>query len=657
MKIKKIKTSDGKPRNLRATVQYLLSSSDSSEPLEEEDFSEDFGNSPVSEVSGKRVVAIGSVNTWDGDFEGGHKEIKEIDKKYRGDGDSIGHYMLAWRPGEIPTFEQKMEAIQLTLKNLGFSDHPTLWVEHGDKPHLHIHLVVSRIDTNSPKPQIGGTGASIRSKSMRNGQIRLRDNEELSLAKAEAEICREQGWEPTPNALFGFDLEPIVREHNKNELKLRPRILTYEALHNKPHPARILANTAIDVLKDASSWQQVHELLAQKGISLERVKKGKEQREGAFLQSGRTSLRLSALPSEFSLKNLDIRFGKPVPDQEKPEPSFAGELALHIVAEKPILEKYSLQQIKNVLKKSVSDALSWKDFLNDLKRENWSVERAGGGALIFAGEHRIKFSQIPGKNSYSKLCSKFGQTIEEAGLSDDLLSIIHYHEAISPKTEIKEVFNIESEVVYNETAVVHKELNLPRSKQDKKTQENGIQGEISLKPKITFEAQGIIIKSMNRDKSIEDTLDRLSEAGFAVELKTFDGDHDCKYVYGFNIQKNETSISLSSLSNDCNKLSKIGEAFSEKYTKPIPLHYNGKSATSDISLIKKIFTALKQAITKIVYFEITSKPKTVFNLETLNILSVAQTRSVIDSQQATFNALRLQCTQKPDSGDRHGIRQ
>lgn len=656
MKIKKIKTSDGKPRNLRATVQYLLSSSDSSDAHEEENFNDDFGNNAVSGSYGKRVVATGATNTWTGDFDGGLREIKEIDKKYKGDGDSIGHYVLAWRPGEIPTYEQKMEAIQLTLKNLGYSDHPTLWAEHGDKPHLHIHLVVSRIDTDSPKPKIGGTGASVQSKSTRNGQIRLRDNEELSLAKAEAEICREQGWAPTPNALFGPDLEPIKREHNQNELKLRPRILTYEALHNKPHPARILANTAMDVLKDSSSWEEVNERLAQKGISLERVKKGADQREGAFLQSGRTSLKLSALPNEFSLKNLDIRYGKPILDQEKPEPSVAGELALHIVAEKPISEQYSLQQIKNVLKQSISDALYWNDFLNDIKRENWTIERAGGGALIVAGEHRIKFSQIPGKNSYSKLCEKFGQTIEEAGLSDDLLSIVQYHEALSPKIENKEisevapaVFYNEPIVAYNEPEVVHEDLNSPHLKHEKKIRVE----KKTQKHKIALEAQNIIKASMDSDNSIGNTLDRLSDAGFAIELITFDGDHNCEYVSSLNLHKNDISISLSSLSKDCIKLSKIGEVFGEKYTKPIPVQYKNQNSISDISLIKKIFTALKQVITKTLYFATSSKPKTAFSLEILNI---AQKRSVIESQQATFNALRLQQTQKQFSGDRHGTR-
>lgn len=640
---------------MRGTIQYLLSS----ENLEHEEGFDELELDLDSESKGKRVLAKGSINTWDGDFEGGLKELKEIDREYKGSGDFVGHYMIAWRPGENPSCEQKLEAMQILLKNLGFEDHPTVWVEHGDKPHPHIHLVVSRVSTESGPVRIGGTGASVQSESERNGLSRKRDNEELSCARAEAEICRDQGWEPTKNALFGPDLELIQRESDPNELKLRPRILDYEALHNRPHPARILGNTAIDILKSSNSWEEALNSLAKKGIVLERVKKGPKSREGAYLRSGRTSLKLSALPSDLSLKNLDIRWGKPVSDQDRPEPSVAAELALHVVAAKPLSETYSLQQIKNILKKSVSDSICWEDFLNDIKREGWNIERAGGGALIIAGEHRLKFSQIPGKNSYSKLCARFGQTIEEAGLSNDLLGIVHYHDAISkmPGTNVSEtsVSEVQTPVVYNDGLILPSWA-LEYEQNTGKTSKQRI---------LATEAQNIIRNSMNFDSSIQDTIDRLINAGFQIELKKFEGVHGREFVSGLKLQKDGVSISLNNLASDCDRLSKIGKAFGERYNKPLPVETNEKSNDSGSmesdnnadfgSFIKRAFAFLRANVAKSTFFHSTPRKRYV-DLESSNNLTVAQKVSVINSQNAVLKALRQQQKQTQISEASHGTR-
>ncbi|MYL81815.1 relaxase/mobilization nuclease domain-containing protein [Desulfovibrio aerotolerans] len=633
MKIKKIKTKDKSRRSAKASAAYLISEKTNDSQCDDVEFDKTNG---VSETN-VRVLASGSLNTFGNSFDEGRKELELLDKSYKGRGDAVGHYMLAWRAGETPTKEKKIDAINILLKNVGFKNHPCIWVEHGDRPHPHVHLLVSRIDPDSDpiRPDIKNFGGMVQLKSTRKKKEILHTHEEFCCARAEAEICHDQGWEPTPNALYSSDLQLVERNNVQNELKLRPRILTYEAHHNKPHPARILGNTAIDVLKKSSSWEEAFELFAKKAISLERVQKGPKNREGAYLRSGRTSLKLSALPNEFSLKNLDKKFGKPVSDQEKPEPAIACELALHVVAAKPISENYSLKQIKNVLKKSVSDALSWKDFLNDLKRENWKVERAGGGALIVAGEHRVKISQIPGKNSYSKLCSKFGQTIEEANLSCDLLNIVQYHEAISPKITNKEFFDVETEVI-------HSNLNSPSLAQEKK-----IQVEVQYpKRKIIIEAQSIIRTSMTIDTSIQHTTDRLFVAGFSVKFQTYETSDGRIFASNLTFEKNDFFVSLNNLSEDCNKLSKIGEAFGERYNKPLPQNFINRIEKNNgfIDFVKKCFSLITRFIPNYKKFE--TKHRTFSNN-----MSIAQKVQIIESQKAIIGTQQLAIHE-----ERHAIR-
>jgi hypothetical protein len=636
MKIKKIKTKVGKRRNVRASADYIITD------VETDEHGGDELDAEVSAIAtqptGSRVVTSGAINTMADDFDGGRKELELLDRSYHGRGDTAGHYVLSWRPTERPSQDQKMQSIEITLKNLGYHNHACVWVEHGDKPHSHIHLLVSRLDPEADTPRIGGAGASVGFVTTRAGVTRHRDHEELSLARAEAEICREHGWEPTPNALYGPDLELTKRPGDPNRLTLRPRALDYEARHNRPHPTRILGEAAITSLRNATSWDEAHVALAEHGVVLERVKKGSHGREGAILRSGQTRLRLSALPADLALKKLDKRWGTPVSGKQKPVPPVAGSLSLHAAVAKPISAQFSPQQVKNELKCAVSNAASWEDFLCELQRHNWSLERSGGGALIVAGEHRIKLSQIPGRPSYAILCNKWGE-IENSNLSDDVLRIVSYHEAIatpvspaSPTPKIK-------------TARPRDTLSLPPWALETKKQA----GRLSKEQALATEAQKIIRNSIQSDTSIEATLSRLDCAGFSTTITTFEASRGRQFVSGIKLQKQGIIISLNDLPDDCNKLRKIGMVFGEIYTRPLPKNLcNSKSRPNCTGISPSIFIAfLKQCVNilcKIAPFikNFEVRPKRHSNHESTDEMTLAQRTGIVEFQKQLFETQRIQ---------------
>jgi hypothetical protein len=57
----------------------------------------------------------------------------------------VYHLSLSWIPGEKPTQAEMMEAGQAALRALGFSEHEAVFAAHGDKQHLHLHVVVNRV--------------------------------------------------------------------------------------------------------------------------------------------------------------------------------------------------------------------------------------------------------------------------------------------------------------------------------------------------------------------------------------------------------------------------------------------------------------------------------------------------------------------------------
>ena len=64
------------------------------------------------------------------------------------------HYALSWHPDDEPSTEQMMRCAHQTLDRLGLSYHQAVFVEHTEKPHKHVHVIVSTCD-----PETGRTNS------------------------------------------------------------------------------------------------------------------------------------------------------------------------------------------------------------------------------------------------------------------------------------------------------------------------------------------------------------------------------------------------------------------------------------------------------------------------------------------------------------------
>jgi hypothetical protein len=64
----------------------------------------------------------------------------------------VYHLSLSWVQGERPTQAEMMEAGTAILEKLGYGEHEAVFAAHGDKAHLHLHIIVNRIN-----PETGRT--------------------------------------------------------------------------------------------------------------------------------------------------------------------------------------------------------------------------------------------------------------------------------------------------------------------------------------------------------------------------------------------------------------------------------------------------------------------------------------------------------------------
>lgn len=63
----------------------------------------------------------------------------------------VYHLTLSWVPGEKPDQGEMMQAGTAVLEKLGYGEHEAVFAAHGDKAHLHLHIVVNRIHPETGK--------------------------------------------------------------------------------------------------------------------------------------------------------------------------------------------------------------------------------------------------------------------------------------------------------------------------------------------------------------------------------------------------------------------------------------------------------------------------------------------------------------------------
>ena len=57
----------------------------------------------------------------------------------------VYHFSLSWAPDENPTRAEMLIAAQGSLRSLGMGDRQAVVIEHRDRPHPHVHVVVNRV--------------------------------------------------------------------------------------------------------------------------------------------------------------------------------------------------------------------------------------------------------------------------------------------------------------------------------------------------------------------------------------------------------------------------------------------------------------------------------------------------------------------------------
>lgn len=241
MIIKKVPTSKAatpksKARNVRALADYIAG--------------------PHAGGDGEKVEHRGALNLLNIDHDGQVDEMTDLAETARRSPQPVQHWIMSWRQGEQPTPAQANEAVAIFLNEMGLGRHQAICALHRDTQNCHLHLAVNRVDPDTEKVVTVNNGF---------------DHEIAH--RAIARIEHLQGWQREDRALFVVrpdgDLE---RAQTRGERERQPsnRARDFEEREGERSAQRIALEVAAPIIREAGSWDELHEALGREGFRFER---------------------------------------------------------------------------------------------------------------------------------------------------------------------------------------------------------------------------------------------------------------------------------------------------------------------------------------------------------------------------------------------------
>ena len=174
------------------------------------------------------------------------------------------------------------------LREMGLEGHQAIYGLHNDTRNYHVHIAVNRVHPETLKVVRTNNGFDIR-----------------QAHKDRAMIEKMQGWKPLENSPYIVTEEgEIAQRITDHEPKPSPKAVEFEMATGEKSAQRIAQERGHDIIKNATSWEELHESLKKIGLRFE--KKG----SGAIIWVGETAIKASSVDRSFSMGKLVKRLGE-----------------------------------------------------------------------------------------------------------------------------------------------------------------------------------------------------------------------------------------------------------------------------------------------------------------------------------------------------------
>ena len=248
----------------------------------------DYIRHPHNKKPQEKVEYAGGRNFISATHNGQKLEMISLAKESAHSKMPVTHWIFSWQEGEQPTTDQVEELVDVFLERMELTGHQAVYGFHHDTDNYHLHIAVNRMCEETGKVIQPHKGFDIR-----------------EAHKVLAVIEHKQGWKSEENALFTvLENGELARRRKIQEVKPKQAALAFEHAKGEKSAQRIAQERGHEILKNAKSWDELHQKLAREGLRFE--KKG----SGAILFVGDIAVKASSVDRAFSMGKLSKKLGE-----------------------------------------------------------------------------------------------------------------------------------------------------------------------------------------------------------------------------------------------------------------------------------------------------------------------------------------------------------
>ena len=238
----------------------------------------------------EKCIHAGAIDFVCEDFESQKSEMIALAAAAVRSPDPVNHYMISWGTDENPTPAQVDEAIVMFIQHLGLDGHQVIYGVHDDTKNSHVHVAVNRVHPLTGKViEING-GFDV-------------DAGHQAIALIEA----KQGWRTLKNSVYVVTEQGTLERRTAAKARKASQPTTEkrdrELQHGEKSAERIAQEIAGPIIRQVTSWAELHNLLAEQGMRYER--KG----SGALVYVGNVALKASNVDRAASFSAMQKRLG------------------------------------------------------------------------------------------------------------------------------------------------------------------------------------------------------------------------------------------------------------------------------------------------------------------------------------------------------------
>lgn len=253
--------------------------------------------------------------------------------------DKTYHLVFSFPPGEQPSLETLHKIEDELVASIGYAEHQRISAVHIDTDHLHVHVAINKVHP----------------KGFQNIEPYF-DKKKLMEACERLEI--EHGLQRTNHGLDGREPKSKVKA-KQAQAEIHSGIETLTG-----HVTREIAPK----LKEAKSWNEAHEILAEHGVEI------KQRGAGLVIGSGKLWVKASNCDRALSFKAMTDRLGPfekapkrvKTPFEPKPRQSHASSSALYA-------RYQSERETRLLVRKRELEQLKYQGEMLEWKLRKWHV--------------------------------------------------------------------------------------------------------------------------------------------------------------------------------------------------------------------------------------------------------------------------------------------